>query len=417
MIKYEKRVFDNGLTVLVNRDNVSKLAAINILYRVGARNEEAEHTGFAHLFEHLMFRGTERFPDFDRYVQMACGENNAFTNNDYTDFYITLPKGNIATALMLESDRMCGLNINESNLSLEKRVVIEEFKQCYLNQPYGDQQMLLRDLAYKVHPYRWSTIGLSPDHIEKATLEQVESFYNNFYTPSNAILSISADIPEEEIFEMCHHYFDPIESRQSVIKPLPIEPEQTEQRRLEVNRDVPATVVTIAFHIGGRFSDDFFTADLISDVLAGGESGRMYQHLVKERKLFASVNAYLTGEIDPGLFIFTGQLLPSTSEEEAEAALWDEIQLLKSEAVSDYELEKVKNKFEANTLFGEINVMNKSMNLGFYQMASKLDIINSEVDIYRTINAERIFEFSHRLLTEQRSNTLIYRKKSEGNEQ
>ncbi len=412
MIKYEKRLFDNGLTVIVNRDNVSKLAAVNMLYKVGARNEEPTHTGFAHLFEHLMFRGTEQFPDFDTHVQMACGENNAFTNNDYTDFYITLPKGNIATALMLEADRMVGLNINESNLALEKRVVIEEFKQRYLNQPYGDQHMLLRDMSYKVHPYRWATIGLSPKHIEGADLELVESFYRNFYTPSNAILSISADIPEDEIFDMCHHYFGGLDRVESKITPLPQEPEQSQPRRVEVERDVPATVITIAFHIAGRSSDDFFTADLISDILAGGESGRIYQHLVKERQIFASVNAYLTGEIDPGLFIFTGQLLPSTSEEQAEEALWDEINALKSERISDYELEKVKNKFEANTLFGEINVMNKSMNLGFYEMLSNLDLINSEVDIYRSIDADRVCEFSQRLLRPERSNTLIYRKQS-----
>ncbi len=416
MIKYEKRILDNGLTVIVNRDHASKLAAVNILYRVGARNENPSHTGFAHLFEHLMFRGTERFPDFDRYVQMACGENNAFTNNDYTDFYITLPKSNISTALMLEADRMGGLNIDEENLELEKRVVIEEFKQRYLNQPYGDQQMLLRDLSYKSHPYRWATIGLSPDHIASATLEQVENFYRRFYTPSNAILSISADIPEQELFDMCQHYFGSLTASPTQHTPLPVEAEQEHARRKEVERDVPATVVTIAFHIGGRASDDFFTADLISDILAGGDSGRIYQHLVKERRLFASVNAYLTGELDPGLFIFTGQLLPSTSEAEAEAALWDEIHMLQNERVSDYELEKVKNKFEASTLFGEINVMNKSMNLGFYEMLSNLDIINSEVDIYRSIDADRVCEFSNRVLRAERSNTLIYRAKNKQEE-
>ncbi|MFI3324122.1 MAG: pitrilysin family protein [Rikenellaceae bacterium] len=411
MITYQKRVLNNGLTVVVNRDRVSKLAAVNLLYCVGARNEEPSRTGFAHLFEHLMFRGTEQFPDYDTVVQMASGENNAFTNNDYTDFYITLPKGNIEVALALEADRMRGLALTDSLLEIEKKVVIEEFKQRYLNQPYGDQNMLLRDLCYKVHPYRWSTIGISPDHIAAATMEQVKSFYDTFYRPSNCILSISADIPEEQLFELAEHYFAAIEDNCPTEQPIAREPEQLEARRDEVERDVPATTITIAFHISGRFTPDYFTADMISDLLAGGDSGRMNQHLVKEQRLFASVNCYITGDIDPGMLIFTAQLLPTTTEAEAEAAIWAEIELLKTTPASDYEIEKVKNKFEANTLFGEINVMNKAMNLGFYHFAGDLELINEEVGIYRSIDAARIAEFSSRILLPHNSSTLIYRKK------
>ncbi len=411
MIKYEKRVLSNGLTVIVNRDRVSKLAAVNMLYCVGARNEDSERTGFAHLFEHLMFRGTERYPDFDTVVQMASGENNAFTNNDYTDYYITLPKDNIEVALALEADRMRGLAITPELLEVEKRVVIEEFKQRYLNQPYGDQNMLLRDLAYKVHPYRWSTIGLSPDHIAAASIEEVESFYSAHYRPSNCILSISADIEEEQMFDLAERWFGEVADSAPMARVIEAEPEQREARRREVERNVPATTITIAFHIGGRFSSDYFVADLISDLLAGGDSGRMTQHLVKEQRLFASVNCYITGDIDPGLLIFTGQLLPTTSEEQAEEAIWGEIERLKSEVATDYEIEKVKNKFEANTLFGEINVMNKAMNLGFYQMAGDLELINREVDIYRSIGQSQIVEFSSRLLRKELSSTLIYRKK------
>lgn len=397
--------------MIVNRDRVSKLAAVNLLYRVGARNEDPERTGFAHLFEHLMFRGTERFPDYDTVVQMASGENNAFTNNDYTDFYITLPKDNIEIALALEADRMRGLALTPELLELEKRVVIEEFKQRYLNQPYGDQNMLLRALSYKVHPYRWSTIGLSPDHIAAATMEEVEAFYAAHYRPSNCILSISADIEEEELFALSEEWFGSIPDSEAPSSTIEQEPEQVEARHSEVVREVPATTITIAFHIGGRFSDDYFTADLISDILAGGDSGRMNQRLTKERRLFASVNCYITGDIDPGMLIFTGQLLPHTSEQEAKEAIWVEIELLKSGAVTPYEIEKVKNKFEAATLFGEINVMNKAMNLGFYEMAGEISVINSEVETYRSISAERIMEFSSRLLRPERSSTLIYRKK------
>ncbi len=409
MIKYTQKILDNGLTVIVNRDGVSKLAAVNLLYKVGARNEDPHRTGFAHLFEHLMFRGTEKNPNFDIRVQMASGENNAFTNNDYTDFYITLPQVNIEVALEMEADRMRGLSLTDEKLELEKMVVVEEYKQRYLNQPYGDTIMLLRDLCYKTHPYRWATIGLSPDHILAATMEDVEAFYNKFYTPSNCILSISANMPEEEMFSLAERWFSAIEDTGYQQEPITPEPEQTTPRRMEVERDVPATHVTIAFPMGARATREFHLADLASDLLAGGDSGRLYQRLVKRQGLFSSVNAYVTGDCDPGLFLFTAQLLPQTTVEQAEEALWGEIEALKIEGASDYELEKVKNKFEANTLFGEINVMNKAMNLGFYSMIGDLTIINREVEIYRSLDSEQIKDFCRKTFTPERSNTLIYR--------
>ena len=347
MIPYTRKTLPNGLTVVVNRDRASKLAAVNILYRVGARNENPARTGFAHLFEHLMFRGTRAVENFDLPVQMASGDNNAFTNNDYTDFYITLPKDNLETALWLESDRMEGLDITPAKLEAEKKVVIEEFRQRYLNQPYGDQTMLLRALAYKVHPYRWA-----------------------------------AAIPQE--------------------------PMQTQARRQEVERDVPASTVTVAYHMCARTKPDFYTADLVSDLLSGGDSGRLYTHLVKERNLLSSVNAYITGDVDPGLFVFTGQLLPGVTPEAAEAAFREEIEALQTTAATAYEIEKVKNKFEANTLFGELNVMNKAMNLGFYEMLGDLSLINREVDRYRAVTDEDIRSFSRRTLRPENSSTLIY---------
>ena len=360
MITYKKTILANGLSVIANRDKTSRMAAVNILYKVGARNENPNRTGLAHLFEHLMFRGTHQIPDFDTPVQMACGENNAFTNNDYTDFYITLPIANIETALWLESDRMTGLNLSEEACKIEKRVVIEEFRQRYLNQPYGDANMLLRALAYKQHPYRWATIGLSPEHIEQASAEEIHNFYRTFYHPSNAILSFSGDMAEEEFFALAEKWFGGIEDHKHDIPSIPAEPTQNEARRQEVERDVPATTITIAFKMGNRLSRDFFLGDITSDILAGGDSARLYEHLIKNKRLFASVNAYITGDVDCGLFVFTGQLLPSTSEAEAEEALWTEMTDLQQNNISDYELEKVKNKFEANTLFGELNVMNKA---------------------------------------------------------
>ena len=411
MITYDKRQLGNGLTVIVNRDRASRMAAVNILYKVGARNESAHRTGLAHLFEHLMFRGTHEVPDFDTPVQMACGDNNAFTNNDYTDFYITLPVGNIETALWLESDRMTGLDLSQEAIEVEKRVVIEEFRQRYLNQPYGDQNMLLRDMVYKSHPYRWATIGLTPEHIEKASVEEIRDFYRRFYHPSNAILSVSADIEPERVFELAEKWFAPIEDRPYAIPSIEPEPEQQQARRLEAERDVPATTITIAFQMGDRLSRDFFLGDMTSDLLAGGDSARLYERLIKRKRLFASTNAYISGDVDRGMFVFTGQLLPSTTEAEAEAAIWEEIDDMKAGNITEYEVEKVKNKFEANTLFGELNVMNKAMNLGYYEMIGDLGLINREVEIYRSLQATDVADFSKRTFRKENSSTLIYRAK------
>lgn len=409
MIPYAKTTLSNGLTVVVNRDRSSKLAAVNILYKVGARNEDPARTGFAHLFEHLMFRGTHEVESFDLPVQLAAGDNNAFTNNDYTDFYITLPKDNVETALWLESDRMTGLDITSEKLEAEKRVVIEEFRQRYLNQPYGDQSMLLRALAYEVHPYRWATIGLTPDHIASATLGEVERFYRRHYRPSNAVLSLSADLEEERMLELAERWFAPLEARDAEVDAIPAEPVQRAPRRLEVERDVPATTVSIAYHIGPRRSREFHVGDLVSDLLSGGDSSRLYMHLVREGRLFSSVNAYVTGDVDPGLFVFTGQLLPGVDPTAAEEAFREEMRLLQQERVGEYELEKVRNKFEANALFGELNVMNKAMNLGFYEMLGDLELVNRETALYRSIRGEEIADFSRRIFREENSSTLIYK--------
>lgn len=408
MIEYREYRLANGLTVLANRDASSQLAAVNILYRVGARNENPLRTGFAHLFEHLMFRGTRQVPHFDIPVQQACGENNAFTNNDYTDYYITLPKDNIETAFWLESDRMTGLDITPEALETEKKVVIEEYNQRYLNQPYGDQWLLLRSLVYKVHPYRWPTIGLSIEHVAGATLSDVREFYRNWYTPSNAILSVSADIAEQEVFALAEKWFAHVPDFPTVRPDLPPEPLQHEARRMTVTRAVPASAVTVAFRMGDRLSRQFYQCDVISDLLAGGTSSRLYQSLVKERQLFSAVNAYITGDVDPGLFVVTGHLHPGVEPEQGELGMWDELHKLQTVPVSDYELEKVKNKFEAGVIFGELNVMNKAMNMGFYNMLGRMDLLNDEVGIFRSISAAEIMEASREVFAPENSSTLIY---------
>jgi predicted Zn-dependent peptidase len=385
------------------------MAAVNVLYCVGARNENPARTGFAHLFEHLMFGGTRAVPDFDEWLHKACAENNAFTNNDYTDYYITLPRENVETALWLEADRMTGLNITPQTLANEKKVVIEEYNQRYLNQPYGDQALLVREMVYKVHPYRWPTIGLTPDHIRDATQSDVEAFYGRYYNPANAILSVASEIAPEVIFEMAEKWFGDIRGGVRPMDEIPAEPPQTAPRRLEVTRDVPATALTIAFPMGERTSRNYYACDILSDVLAGGSSARLYQSLVKETRLLSGVNAYITGDLDSGMFVVTGQLLPETSVEAAESAMWGELNRLASEPIGDYELEKVKNKFEAETTFGELNVMNKAMNLGFYAMLGDLPLINKEVEIYRSFGAEELMREAQATFTPDRSSTLVYK--------
>ncbi len=410
MIDYKSKTLDNGLEVVVNRDLSSRMTAVNLLYRVGAKHEDPHRTGFAHLFEHLMFRGTHRVPDFDAPVQAACGENNAYTTNDYTNFYITLPRENIATALYLESDRMTGLNISPEALEAEKSVVIEEFNQRYLNQPYGDQWMLLREMVYTQSPYRWATIGLTPEHIRSASLVDVRTFYQRHYTPAGAILSLSADLPEDEMLDLAEAWFGDLPTTPYTPYTPIEEPAQSSPRRREVARNVPADQITIALRMGPRTSREHYLCDLITDLMAGGESARLYNHLVKEQQIFSSTNAYITGEVDGGMFIAIGQLNPGVTIEEAEAALWRELTAIATEPVGEYELEKVRNKFEANTLFGELNVMNKAMNLGYYAMLGRMDLLNGEVDIYRSINSEEIMAFATRFFNPDQSSTLVIRR-------
>ena len=413
MIEYKKHTLANGLTVIAHRDTSTPMAAVNVLYKVGARNESPERTGFAHLFEHLMFGGSVHIPDYDVHVQMAAGENNAFTNNDYTDYYITLPEENIETALWLESDRMLQLAFNEKSLEVQRKVVVEEFNQRYLNQPYGDLWLLLRPLVYKVHPYRWATIGMTPDHITNATMADVKAFYERYYNPDNAILSVAADMEHERVFDLAEKWFGEIPRGAAFRDDIPAEPQQAEARRLEVARPVPATVIVIAFPIGGRTTPEFAVCDVISDILSNGNSSRLYQRLIKDNALFSGVNAYVTGDVDPGLFVVTGHVLNGIDPAEAEAALWHELEQMKSGEIADYELEKVHNKFESGVIFGEINVMNKAMNLGFYEMLGDIGLINREVEIHRGVTKEDIRATASRLFVPEKSNTLIYRSENE----
>ncbi len=409
MINYSRFTLDNGLRILVHEDRSTPLAAMNILYDVGSRDEEPESTGLAHLFEHLMFGGTAGIPEFDNHLLVAGGENNAFTNTDITDYYITLPSGNIETAFWLESDRMNLLDFSQRNLDIQKNVVIEEYNQRYLNQPYGDAMLLLRPLAYKVHPYRWPTIGMDISHISEISLPKIRDFFFTHYAPNNSILTLTGNISTDRAISLSTKWFGKIEKRNVKPRNLPDEPEQTEERILTVERDVPVDALYKIWHTGPRISNDFYTLDLITDLLAGGESGRLYTRLVRQKKLFSEINAYITSDIDPGLIILHGKLMKGVDIHHAEESVNKVIDDLKEKYPSSPEMEKVKNKFESANVFANTNILNKAINLSFYSIIGNPDLINHEIDLYRKTGRTMVIEAARRYFDPSNCSTLYYK--------
>ena len=411
MIKFDRFTLDNGLRVIVHRDETTPMAAVNIAYNIGAKDENPEQTGFAHLFEHLMFGGSVNIPNYDEPLQLVGGDNNAWTNNDITNYYLTVPKENLETAFWLESDRMLSLDFNEKSLEVQKNVVIEEFKQRYFNQPYGDVWLHLRPLAYQKHPYQWPTIGKSIDHIEKANLQNVKDFFFKHYAPNNAVLVVTGNIETEEVKRLAEKWFGPIEKRDITPRDLAVEPEQTEFRSLHIERNVPYDAIYMAFHMGKRTDSDFYTVDLVSDVLSNGQSSRIFQALIKEKNLFTSIDAYLSGDYEPGLFFVNGKLAEGVSLEEAEAAIWEELEKMKTERVSEYELQKVKNKVESTLVFSEISYLNKAMNLASHEILGNANEINKEVEQYRAVDINDILQASQKLFRKENCSTLYYHAK------
>ena len=408
MIKFTRRILDNGLKVIVHRDNSTPLAVVNLLYDVGSKDENEERTGLVHLLEHLMFGGSLNIRSYDREVQKAGGENNAFTSNDITNYYIQLPAANLETGLWLESDRMMGLNFTQKGLEIQKSVVIEEYKQRYLNQPYGDTWLLLRPLAYKIHPYRWPVIGSDISHIEDITLDEIRQFYHDHYCPSNAVLSITGNIDEDICFELAGKWFGTIEKRKSTCRSLPAEPSQTEAGKMEVKRNVPYHEIMTAFHMCGRDHPDYYTADLISDLLAGGKSSRLYRHLVMDRKLFSNINAYITGDRDPGLFIIKGRLSEGVEMARGYNEILTEIDDFISQLPCKKELDKVKNKLEATRQYAHSDILHKATDLAYYELLGDAGMLNDEIDRYKTVNAMQINELSGSIFDPLNSSTLLY---------
>jgi len=412
MIRFEKFVLANGLRVIVHQDTSTPMAVMNIMYDVGARDEDPERTGFAHLFEHLMFGGSINIPSYDTPLQMAGGENNAYTSNDITNYYIQLPAENLETAFWLESDRMLSLAFGEKSLDVQRKVVCEEFKEHYLNKPYGDVWHKMRELAYKVHPYRWMTIGKELSHIETAKLDDVKNFFFKHYRPNNAILVVAGNVTIEKVKELTEKWFGDIPSGEKYIRNLPLEPAQTEARKLEVKAEVPLDAFYKCWHIYPRNDKRYYIADLITEVLSGGGSSRLFQSLVKEKKLFSAVECYHSGSLDAGTLVIEGKLVKGIKMEDAEKAVEAELEKMRTEKVTTTELQKVKNKVESLIAFEDMSLTNRANSLAFYELLGDAEQMNHELEKYNVVTAEDILNESRIIFRPENSNTLYYYSKN-----
>ncbi len=413
MLKISRHVLPNGLRLVHSQDDSTQMVALNVVYNVGARDEHPDHTGFAHLFEHLMFGGSVNIPDYDAPLQLAGGENNAWTNNDITNYYLTVPRQNVEIGFWLESDRMLSLDFNERSLDVQRGVVMEEFKQRCLNQPYGDVGHLLRPLAYKVHPYRWPTIGKELSHIANATLDEVKDFFFRFYAPNNAVLAVTGNISFEEAVALTEKWFASIPKRDVPVRQLPQEPVQTEERRLVVERNVPVDSLFMLYHMCERSHPDYYAFDILSDILSNGKSSRLNRHLVQEKQLFSSIDAYISGTVDAGLFHISGKPAAGVSLEKAEAAVREELDRLQNEVVAVQELEKVKNKFESTQIFGNINYLNVATNLAWFELNGAAEDMEKEVEHYRSVTAGQLRAVAQTAFDKRNGVVLYYKGRGE----
>ena len=408
MPEFSRNKLSNGLNIIVCRDLSTPMAALDICYHVGSKNEDFEHTGFSHLFEHLMFGGSKNIPDFDLPLQNAGGENNAYTTNDLTNYYLTLPSANLEIGFWLESDRMLELAFSQEGLEIQQNVVIEEFKQRTLNRPYGDVWPLVRELAYEIHPYRWPVIGRDINHIKNATIDEVKSFFYRYYAPDNATLIVSGNVDEDNVLTLAEKWFAPLPCRNVVRMPVPQEPEQTSFKLKIVERNVPDTMIYMAFHMGERHSREYYICDMISDILAGGNSSRLYCKLVKEKQLFVEVDAYISGDNDPGLFVVAGKLSKSLTIENAALLIWEELSRLKEEFVDDIEIDKIKNKLEADRVFSQMNYLNVAQELASFESLGDAGLINEQSSIYQSIMAEDIRSVAQHIFRMENCSQLNY---------
>jgi len=409
MIQFEKFTLDNGMRVIVHQDTTTPMVAVNLLYDVGARDENPDRTGFAHLFEHLMFGGSVNIPEYDTPLQMAGGENNAYTTNDITNYYIQLPKQNIETALWLESDRLLSLAFSKKSLDVQRKVVCEEFKEHYINKPYGDAWKHLRELCYKQHPYRWMTIGKELKHVEDAQLEDVKNFFYKHYRPINSILCIAGNVNTEEVKALANKWFGDIPSGEKYNRTIPAEPEQTEARTKTVVRKVPFDALYKAWHIPARMQEGYHECDLITEIMGNGYASRLYLALVKEQQIFSNINCYHTGSLDAGLLVVEGKIKEGFSPEDANKAVKAQIDLLLEKGITDDELQKAKNKIEAMIAFEDMSILSRSNNLAFYELLGDASLINEELTNYQKVTTDSLLQIAKHVFRSTNENTLFYK--------
>lgn len=408
MIQFNQFTLPNGLRVIVHEDPTVQIAVLNILYDVGSRDEREDKTGFAHLFEHLMFGGSINIPNYDEPLQKVGGENNAFTNTDITNYYLTVPASNIETGFWLESDRMLSLSFDPHVLEVQRKVVIEEFKQRYLNQPYGDVWLKLRPLAYQVHPYKWATIGKEISHIENATMDDVRDFFFNHYVPNNAILVVAGNVTTDQVKRLSEKWFGPIPAGKKAARKLFKEPAQQNKRTLQVEANVPANALYKTYHMPGRFDKDYYAIELLSDILSRGQSSRLYQKMVKEKEIFTSISSFAIGTIDPGLLVWSGRVKDGIKLEDAEKEVDVVLQQILDEGVREEELEKVKNQAYATMEFDKVEVMNRAMNLAFATLSGDTNFANTEEEKIRAVTGDDIKRVANDILREKNSSVLYY---------
>jgi zinc protease len=412
MIAYEKFILDNGLRVIVHPDFTTPMAVVNVMYDVGARDENPEKTGFAHLFEHLMFGGSINIDDYDEPLQMAGGENNAYTTNDLTNYYIQLPVENLETAFWLESDRMLSLAFSKKSLDVQRKVVCEEFKEHYINKPYGDVWHKMRNLIFDKHPYKWMTIGKELKHVEDATLEDVKAFFDKHYTPNNAILVVAGPVTVEQVKTLANKWFGPIPAGDKYIRAIEQEPVQTAPKKLITEANVPLNALYKCWHIDNRLSNQYYCVELLTEIMGSGGSSRLFQSLVKEKQLFSNIECYHFGTIDPGVLVIEGKLINGVKIEDAEAAVQNEINILLKNGITENELEKAKNKTESAIAFEDMTILNRANSLAFYELLGNADLMNTELDRYRAITSNLLMDEVKQIFSDNNCSTMYYLSKN-----
>lgn len=409
MLNLKRTTLSNGLRVLVHEDHTTPLAVCNVVYNVGSRDEDPDCTGLAHLMEHFMFTGSKNVPNYDNALQKVGAINNAYTCQDHTNYYVVLPANNLETALWIESDRMLELAFRQESLDIQKQVVIEEFKEHYLNRPYGDMMMLLHEMIFDKHPYQWLPIGKKTEHIAQVDMDIIRKFYYTYYRPNNAVLVVAGNVHYDEVITLVEKWFGDIPTSELPVRNYPAELPQTQARQLTVERDVPSDVLIKAWHMCDRMHPDYYAYDLMSDMFGTGHSSYLYKEFVTDRKLFTDISASIMGSCDNGLFYVSGRPTEGVSIDEADAALSQFLYHFQEGDSFAHDLQKVKNRAESILLNNEIKIDDRASNIAVGETISNAEYFLNERQHYFDVTEDQMRRLFHDTFVEEGSNTLKYR--------